>query len=322
MNGKENTNKTENEINNLNLELKNLIDKKPSSPEEENGKILNGWVLLGSAFILLILLLLPYICASVFNFFELDKYSYYYDGLGVLVTAISIIGALYAVNKQISSDLEILGKQQKFELDITKHNNDVENLKWQIQNKEDLLKLEKETEENKRISESSLVDNTFFNLFKIYENMLDNKDLTNSLTDLYNSLGTYRNNPKKEQIITKQYYDSFTKTGDFFRFFYRVLKYITENRNKMAEGQFENYIGFVRAITDEKTMALIYYNAFYTKAGEKMRTVLIETKFLGNDDNLIFHSDGRVVSHNFFTSGTLLWQDDLKRLEDIIINEN
>lgn len=122
----------------------------------------------------------------------------------------------------------------------------------------------------------------------------------------------------KNEIIEKTFANSFPETGDFFRYFYRILKYLEKNKELIDDDQFRNYIGFLRGVTDEVVMFLLYYNSAHVKAGQNMKEMLIKTKFFGGEDKL--ESTGGVLErHIYFTNTTLIDQkDDLQGLSDII----
>ncbi|MGL5685157.1 MAG: putative phage abortive infection protein [Vagococcus fluvialis] len=127
---------------------------------------------------------------------------------------------------------------------------------------------------------------------------------------------------KLHSFIKEVFNDNFSETGNFFRFFYRVLKYIKDNKGDIELNQYRNYIGFIRGITDEKTMAMIYFNSFYTKNGIKMKQLLIDTNFLGDNGNLEYDAENNLVKHSYFSKGTILSTKDLEKLEDIINKKN
>lgn len=60
-------------------------------------------------------------------------------------------------------------------------------------------------------------------------------------------------------------------------------------------------------------MALIFYNARYTDTGEKMGKLLKENSFLGDEDNF------RKKKHDYFSKGTLLWENEITENNDLTI---
>lgn len=113
----------------------------------------------------------------------------------------------------------------------------------------------------------------------------------------------------KKDVIDKVFKQSFSKTGHFFRLFYRIIKYINMNESTIDD-KTNDYIGFLRAAIDEKTMALLFYNARYTSAGKKMDEQLRNTRFFGSNEK--FHDNNK---HDYFTEGTLLWDDDVNKMK-------
>lgn len=64
------------------------------------------------------------------------------------------------------------------------------------------------------------------------------------------------------------------KTGNYFRIFYRIIKYIMKSEIELDKK--EEYLGILRALLSSEELLAIFYNAFYSKRGEKLAKELIE----------------------------------------------
>lgn len=115
--------------------------------------------------------------------------------------------------------------------------------------------------------------------------------------------------------VEKAYKKNLAEIGYYFRLFYRIIKYINESKEKgyIDEDQRSNYIGLLRAVLDEKTLAIIYYNATYLEKGNNMKEQLGETYFFGKEKDF----DDNNKTHSLFTEGTLFFEQDFENLKEL-----
>ena len=151
-----------------------------------------------------------------------------------------------------------------------------------------------------KISIIKSLDKQYFNvettneLFKIIEDY-DNQVNINTTKWIANH---------KNEIIEgvfKNYYD---RMGKYFRIFHRVIKYI--NSNVSDQELKNNYIGFIRAMLNEREIVLIYYNSFFTQRGEGLGDELKQTQFFGDSNDLNLAKG--YLQH--FTKELLFWEED------------
>ncbi|WP_321388686.1 hypothetical protein [uncultured Enterococcus sp.] len=121
---------------------------------------------------------------------------------------------------------------------------------------------------------------------------------------------------EKERVIQKAFNSHFPNIRQNFRLFYRVIRYLNENKKLIGEDQWRNYLGFLKAGLEEETLCLIFYNAKYTVSGEKMGIELRKTQFFGDAND--FTGD----KHSYFSEGILLWPTDLEALKSLTNLEN
>lgn len=107
---------------------------------------------------------------------------------------------------------------------------------------------------------------------------------------------------KKEGIeaAIEVYYGSI---GAYFRIFHRIIKYI--NIKVKDEQVKKDYLGFLRAITNEKEMLVLFYNAVYTERGEGLLKEIKQTTFFGESEELLENNNAQ-----HFNSDQLLWKSE------------
>lgn len=133
---------------------------------------------------------------------------------------------------------------------------------------------------------------------------LDN--FTNELALELLRVVTY-NTEQKNLIIEKGLRKYYGQTGKYFRMVHRIVKYI--NNNVRDIDQRTNYIGFLRAMVNEKEIVILYYNSFFTNRGDGLGKEIQKTKFFGDEKDL---EKGK-ISH--FSDDLLLWVDeDLEKM--------
>lgn len=82
-------------------------------------------------------------------------------------------------------------------------------------------------------------------------------------------------------ICNEVYEKKFEILGNFFRSTHRIIKKINESFNDDMESK-KNYLGLLRAQLPESAIALIFYNATYTKKGLGLARQLLYTDFFGD----------------------------------------
>lgn len=96
-----------------------------------------------------------------------------------------------------------------------------------------------------------------------------------------------------EKVLDRKY----SILGNYFRMFYRTLKYINDN----FEGEFrKEHLGTLRAVLPEFELLLIFNNAFYTHRGKNMKEQFTSTNFFGDAADFINVDNGK--DHIFFQS--------------------
>lgn len=94
-----------------------------------------------------------------------------------------------------------------------------------------------------------------------------------------------------EKVLDRKY----SILGNYFRMFYRTLKYINDN----FDGEFrKEHLGTLRAVLPEFELLLIFNNAFYTHRGKNMKEQFISTNFFGDAADFINVDNGK--DHIFF----------------------
>ncbi|MFK4886625.1 putative phage abortive infection protein [Lactococcus petauri] len=94
-----------------------------------------------------------------------------------------------------------------------------------------------------------------------------------------------------EQVLDRKY----SILGNYFRMFYRTLKYINDN----FEEEFrKEHLGTLRAVLPEFELLLIFNNAFYTHRGKNMKEQFTSTNFFGDATDFINVDNGK--DHIFF----------------------
>lgn len=118
-------------------------------------------------------------------------------------------------------------------------------------------------------------------------------------------------NEDRVSIVTAAYSSQYFIYGNYFRIFHRVVKYVNENVKDLESKK--NYIGFLRAMINEKEMLVIFYNAFYTPRGKGLKKQIKKTNFFGDINDL--NVEGDYTQH--FDKSLLLWEDeDLKLIKE------
>jgi len=158
-------------------------------------------------------------------------------------------------------------------------------------------------------------------IFKSFEKFCIEKDkeITRLIGELFSKEEALKNMvipfEKIEPHIHKVFENHLVSFGYYFRLFHRIVKFLNENKEQgfITEVQLNNYIGILRAMIDEKTMALIYYNATYLPKGENMKTELRKNHFFGKKDD--FNDIER--TNTFLTNETLLFDSDYDKLKEL-----
>lgn len=124
---------------------------------------------------------------------------------------------------------------------------------------------------------------------------------------LSNSVDELTLETDRKKLIEKSFKNYYGKYGNYFRIVHRIVKYVNDNVDDIT--QKKNYLGFLRAMLNEKELIVLYYNSFYTKRGEGLGDELKKTTFFGGPDDLKL--DNGYFSH--FSKELLLWEkDDVK----------
>lgn len=153
-------------------------------------------------------------------------------------------------------------------------------------------------------------------LNKIYDNVFnsniyskihkDNNEIINQFRLLYNQMNKIippdLSREQRKTIVESSLREHYGIIGNYFRTFHRIIKFVNEN---VKDGTTKaNYIGFIRAMINEREMLVIYYNAFYTNRGKGLGEQLIFTNFFGTLNDLPIE-DTEDAQH--FNKNSLLW---------------
>ena len=146
-------------------------------------------------------------------------------------------------------------------------------------------------------SDSDIPNVNFYKLKKLYYD-IDYMD--------YPELTREQKKAVVESVLNKYYND----IGNYFRIFHRIIKFV--NENVQDEKSKANYIGFLRAMLNEKEMLVIYYNAFYSERGKGLGEQLELINFYGGVDDIPIEGN-KDAQH--FNKSSLLWEkDDIKKM--------
>ena len=144
------------------------------------------------------------------------------------------------------------------------------------------------------------LDTTYFNVDTINELFEIIKDFDNQVAlNTMKWISTHKNT-----IIESVFKGYYNRMGKYFRIFHRVIKYV--NSNVSDQELINNYIGFIRAMLNEKEIVLIYYNSFFTQRGDGLGDELKQTQFFGNRDDL--NLSRGYLQH--FSKELLFWEED------------
>ncbi|ANY14185.1 hypothetical protein BCY75_09355 [Latilactobacillus curvatus] len=105
--------------------------------------------------------------------------------------------------------------------------------------------------------------------------------------------------------------------GSFFRTVHRIIKIILNFSVLKRSTTINKYLGILRTQLSEEQLILLFYNAEYTKRGEKFKNIVSKVNLWGDSDELDT-SDNKEPTH--FKSSALIWPDsDLKILRQSYI---
>ncbi|MDG2980877.1 putative phage abortive infection protein, partial [Latilactobacillus curvatus] len=115
---------------------------------------------------------------------------------------------------------------------------------------------------------------------------------------------------EKREIISS--FLSRNEFGSFFRTIHRIIKIILSFSILKRPKTINKYLGILRTQLSEEQLLLLFYNAEYTKRGEKFKKNVSNVNLWGDLDELDT-SDDKEPTH--FKSSALIWpENDLKIL--------
>ncbi len=183
------------------------------------------------------------------------------------------------------------------------------------------------------------IDNTFFNLLGLFQNIREELDSSEIISDIKNLRGLkigkdpYSifksievNNMVNKwddivEIINKVFKSNKGYSGNYFRALYRCLKYIIDSDLKMEDKKF--YSGVLRGILSSDEMLVVFYNCMYFEKGEKFKELLEREEdgkridFFGDKNDLKNLTEGYDLP--FFSKEDLLFSEtDMQKLEELI----
>lgn len=183
------------------------------------------------------------------------------------------------------------------------------------------------------------IDNTFFNLLGLFQNVREELDSSEIISDIKYlrglKIGEDPNSILKSidvnniinkqddivEIINKVFKSNKGYSGNYFRTLYRCLKYIMDSDLKMEDKKF--YSGVLRGILSSDEMLVVFYNCMYFEKGEKFKELLEKEEdgkridFFGDKNDLKNLHKGNDLP--FFSKNDLLFSEtDMQKLEEII----
>lgn len=183
------------------------------------------------------------------------------------------------------------------------------------------------------------IDNTFFNLLGLFQNIREELDSSEIISDIKNLRGLeiakdpdfifksidVNNIINKQddiiEIINEVFKSSTGYSGNYFRALYRCLKYIMDSDLKMEDKKF--YSGVLRGILSSDEMLVVFYNCMYFEKGEKFKELLEKEE---NGERIDFFGDKEDLKNldkeydlPFFSKEDLLFSEtDMQKLEELI----
>ncbi|KZK40444.1 hypothetical protein N41_0710 [Lactococcus cremoris] len=183
------------------------------------------------------------------------------------------------------------------------------------------------------------IDNTFFNLLGLFQNVREELDSSEIISDIkylrglkigkdpysiFKSIDVNNIINKQDdivEIINEVFKSSTGYSGNYFRALYRCLKYIMDSDLKMEDKKF--YSGVLRGVLSTKEMLLVFYNCMYFEKGEKFKELLEREEngkridFFGDEEDLKNLDKGYDLP--FFSKEDLLFSEkDMQKLEELI----
>ncbi|ADJ59634.1 abortive phage infection protein [Lactococcus lactis] len=183
------------------------------------------------------------------------------------------------------------------------------------------------------------IDNTFFNLLGLFQNVREELDSSEIISDIkylrglkigkdpysiFKSIDVNNIINKQDdivEIINEVFKSSTGYSGNYFRALYRCLKYIMDSDLKMEDKKF--YSGVLRGVLSSKEMLLVFYNCMYFEKGEKFKELLEREEngkridFFGDEEDLKNLDKGYDLP--FFSKEDLLFSEkDMQKLEELI----
>lgn len=183
------------------------------------------------------------------------------------------------------------------------------------------------------------IDNTFFNLLGLFQNVREELDSSEIISDIkslrrlkigedpysiFTSIDVNNIINKQDdivEIINEVFKSNKNYSGNYFRALYRCLKYIIDSDLKMEDKKF--YSGVLRGILSSKEMLVVFYNCMYFEKGKKFKELLEKKEngkridFFGDKEDLKNLDKGNDLP--FFGKEDLLFSEtDMQKLEELI----
>jgi hypothetical protein len=138
-------------------------------------------------------------------------------------------------------------------------------------------------------------------------------EFLNLYNDMYMRVNYQFDETSKNEIVELGLRDYYGELGNYFRTFHRIIKFINENVKDMDAKA--NYIGFLRAMINEKEMIVIFYNAFHSSRGKGLADQLKYTDFFGTSVDLPLSGD---LEAQHFNKKLLLWENsDIEKMNTL-----
>lgn len=207
--------------------------------------------------------------------------------------------------------------------------NDLKSIKPEIDKIGIIFRIEKDLIENikcKRFSESTRTN--IYNLDELISELKINSEIYFFDYESKSILKKYTENlqrytyPSNLHLLELSYKKSaiensingyYSSIDSFFSMILRILNYINQNVDKEENERLKkDYLSFLRANISETQLVILYYFAYYTDRGAKMKKELLETAFFGEKDELTTFDKAL-----FFHKKSLIWgKEDLKNMQE------
>ena len=143
-------------------------------------------------------------------------------------------------------------------------------------------------------------------------------DMNSRVTQYNKSCAPNFENGEIFNLVNDIFSEEHVKTGNYFRIFYRIIKYIMKSEIELDKK--EEYLGILRALLSSEELLAIFYNAFYSKRGENLAEELIKSKtgFFADEMDLGLVNISSGIDLPFFKYEDLMFgKNDLDKIKSL-----